>query len=153
MAGRQRRGVEIATDQSLLSTEGRNLKARSPAEQLHRGACTRDVRTEVSSQFKYIVTGITARRVGLKLAVSVFVIVQFAPGATAQTNQGTVIPPPRPSLSPVQLPDIRNMEPEVRNHITWAHDVLAAVVKDPTTPVEKLGEQYGVTGEIYHAYS
>ena len=45
------------------------------------------------------------------------------------------------------------MEPDVREHVTLAQNALAAAVKDRSTPVDKLGELYGVTGEIYQAYS
>jgi tetratricopeptide (TPR) repeat protein len=45
------------------------------------------------------------------------------------------------------------MEPDVREHVTWARDTLAAAIKDKTTPTEKLGALYGLTGQIYHAYS
>jgi len=71
-----------------------------------------------------------------------------------QTNQGSVLlPPPSPGLAPIQLPDTRNMEPEVREHIRSSESALAAVVKDPATPADKLGEAYGMMGEIYQAYS
>ncbi|MDQ2921037.1 MAG: tetratricopeptide repeat protein, partial [Acidobacteriota bacterium] len=139
LAGRQPRGMEVSADQSLLDAEGRNFNSK-----------------EVSGQFNYIRAGITACGVCLKLAVAVAVIVYFAPGATSltgQTNQGTVIPPLRQGLLPVQLPDMRSMEPDVREHVTWAQDVLVAAVKDPATPADKLGAVYGVTGQIYQAYS
>jgi tetratricopeptide (TPR) repeat protein len=72
---------------------------------------------------------------------------------TAQASQESIMPPPVPGLVPVQLPDARNMEAEVREHLTVAQNALAAAVKDKATPLIKLGEAYGVTGEIYQAYS
>lgn len=107
----------------------------------------------MTSQSNCIRAGITTRRLCLKLAISLAVIIHFATGAAAQTNQGPVIPPLRQGLSPVQLPDVRSMEPDVREHITWAQNALAAAVKDPATPLDKLAAIYGMTGQIYQAYS
>jgi tetratricopeptide (TPR) repeat protein len=45
------------------------------------------------------------------------------------------------------------MEPEVREHLTSAQNALAAAAKDPATPADKLGEAYGMMGQIYQAYS
>jgi tetratricopeptide (TPR) repeat protein len=97
-----------------------------------------------------------ARGLCLKLTVCVVVIFACASGAEVmpQANQGSVLlPPPAQGLSSVQLPDMRNMEPEVREHLTSAQNALAATVKDPATPANKLGEAYGMMGEIYQAYS
>lgn len=104
----------------------------------------------------YIRVGIRARTLRLKLAVCLALIVACATGVEVmpQTNQGSVLlPPPSPGLAPIQLPDTRNMEPEVREHIRSSESALAAVVKDPATPADKLGEAYGMMGEIYQAYS
>ena len=95
----------------------------------------------------------TARSICLKVVISLAAMVHLAPGVEAQTNQRTAIPPLRQGLLPVQLPDMRSMEPDVQEHVTWAQNALIAAVKDPATPVDKLGELYGVTGEIYQAYS
>jgi tetratricopeptide (TPR) repeat protein len=85
----------------------------------------------------------------------VVVIIHSSLSAAAQPemNQGTVIPPLRQGLFPVQLPDVRGTEPDVREHIVGAQNALIAAVKDPATPADKLGELYGVTGQIYQAYS
>lgn len=75
-------------------------------------------------------------------------------GVIQQTRQGAVLlPPPAQGLVAIQLPDTRNMEPEVREHIKLAERALALVVKELTTPADKLGEAYGLMGEIYQAYS
>jgi tetratricopeptide (TPR) repeat protein len=131
--------VESSVDQSLPDAEGRNVFGE-----------------EVSRQDNYLKSSLTARIPRLKFAVCVIVIVTFASCArviTAQTNQGSVLPPPAHGLSPIQLPDTRNMEPEVREHLTSAQNTLAAVAKDPATPADKLAEAYGMMGEIYQAYS
>lgn len=107
----------------------------------------------MNSQFKYIPLGKTAQTIHLALAVCVAVIVHFAPGLAAQSNQGTVIPPLREGLSRVQLPDIQSMEPDVREHLTLAQDALVAATKDAATPLDRLSELYGLTGQIYQAYS
>ena len=106
----------------------------------------------MSSQLNHIRVDLSARSVCLALAISLAVIVHFAPGTKGQTNQETV-PPLRQGLSPVQQPDMLSMEPEVREHVSSAQNALAAAAKDPATPADKLGELYGLTGEIYQAYS
>lgn len=85
--------------------------------------------------------------------MSVAIVIYFAPGVMAQTNPGAVIPPQRQGLSAVHLPDLQSMEPDVRDHVTWAQNSLDAAIKDPATPADKLGNIYGLTGQIYHAYS
>ncbi|HEX8846702.1 MAG TPA: tetratricopeptide repeat protein [Pyrinomonadaceae bacterium] len=88
-------------------------------------------------------------------AICLIVIVTFVVCAQviAQTTQGSILPPPVPGLVPVHRPDTRNLEPEVREHITSAESALAAAAKDRATPAAKLGEAYGVMGQIYQAYS
>jgi tetratricopeptide (TPR) repeat protein len=103
----------------------------------------------------YIRVKIRARGLRLELAVCLALIVACASGTEVmpQTNQGGVLPPPAPGLAPIQLPDTRNMEPEVREHIKSSESALEAAAKDPATPADKLGEAYGMMGEIYQAYS
>lgn len=103
-------------------------------------------------QFNYIWAGSETSRFCLKLAIWVAVLLQLAPGVSGQANQPSVIPAPKPGLMPVQLPDMRSLEPEVRDHLSVAQNALVTGLKDPATD-DKLGELYGVTGEIYHAYS
>jgi tetratricopeptide (TPR) repeat protein len=45
------------------------------------------------------------------------------------------------------------MEPAVREHVAWAQNELVVAIKNQTTPTEKLGALYGLTGQIFHAYS
>lgn len=79
-------------------------------------------------------------------------IAGLAGSAVGQTNQGSVIAPAREGLETVHLPAMESFEPSVREHLAWAQNTLAAV-KASSTSAEKLAEVYGVTGEIYHAYS
>ncbi len=53
----------------------------------------------------------------------------------------------------MQLPDMRSLEPDVREHLTWAQRILVAALEERSTPNDKLAEFYGVTGEIHQAYS
>jgi tetratricopeptide (TPR) repeat protein len=92
------------------------------------------------------------RKLSLKLIICLCLIVQFVPGQ-AQESQRSIMPPPVPGLVPVQLPETRDMEPEVREHITSAQNALALAVKDADAPASKLGEAYGMMGQIYQAYS
>jgi tetratricopeptide (TPR) repeat protein len=71
----------------------------------------------------------------------------------ALTRQEGMLPPPAQGLVAVQLPDTREMEPEVREHLTSAQKALAYAVNDPATSADKLGEAYGLMGEIYQAYA
>lgn len=109
----------------------------------------------MSRQYSYIKSSFRARILRLKFAVCLIVIATLMPcaGGNAQTNQESVLPPPATGLSPVQLPDTRNMEPEVREHITAAQHALAAAAKAKPTSPDKLGEAYGMMGQIYQAYS
>ncbi|MEP6707068.1 MAG: tetratricopeptide repeat protein, partial [Pyrinomonadaceae bacterium] len=107
----------------------------------------------MSSRLNHIRVDLSTRDVCLALAILLAVIGHFAPESKGQTNQDTVVPPLRKGLSPVQLSDMQRMEPEVREHLSSAQKALASAINDPATPADKLGELYGVTGEIYQAYS
>ena len=107
----------------------------------------------MSRQFNHTRVDLPARNVCVALAISLAVIVHFSPEMKGQTNQETAIPPLRQGLLPVQQPDMRSMDPEVREHVSSAQNALAAAIKDPATPADKLGELYGLTGQIYQAYS
>jgi tetratricopeptide (TPR) repeat protein len=72
----------------------------------------------------------------------------------AQSNLTTDnIPPPKPALVAVQLPDLSKLEPAVREQLSSLQNSLMAVVKNTTTTDAALSEAYGTMGEIYHAYS
>ena len=64
-----------------------------------------------------------------------------------------MLPPPVPGLSPVHYPDTRNMEADVREHLTLSQNTLAAAAKNPATPADKLADAYGMMGQIYQAYA
>ena len=80
----------------------------------------------------------------------------FAAGAStphkAAQNSNTLAPP-KPTLVAVHLPDLSQLETEVREHLKSLQDSTAAVIKDPRSTDAKLSEAYGALGEIYHAYS
>jgi tetratricopeptide (TPR) repeat protein len=101
----------------------------------------------------YIRASMTVRRLHFMLAVCLTVIVTSASWGMPQAKQENVLPPPAQGLVAVQLPDTRNMEPEVHQHLTSTQSALAAVVRDPATSAVKLGEAYGMAGQIYQAYS
>jgi tetratricopeptide (TPR) repeat protein len=130
--------MEESANQPLPDAEGRNVFGK-----------------EVSAHHLNVQPGKEARTLRFKLAVSLMLIIALASIAEVmpQTTQENVLLPPVPGLVIVQLPDTRNMEPEVREHLTSAQNALAAVVKDKTTPVANLGEAYGLMGQIYQAYS
>lgn len=107
----------------------------------------------MSSKSDYIRTGRMARLSVFRLLKSVVVIICFAVGVIAQTDRGNLIAPPGQGLLAVHMPDVQSMEPDVRDHLTWAQNALVAAIRDPATPAEKLGALYGLTGQIYQAYS
>ncbi|HVQ39873.1 MAG TPA: tetratricopeptide repeat protein, partial [Pyrinomonadaceae bacterium] len=107
----------------------------------------------MSSQRNFIRMRTAVGRLGIFLAMAIAASVVIAPRATGQTNQESVLPPSRPGLSAVQLPDISSLEPDVREHLTWAQNSLVAALKEPATADNRLAELYGLTGQIYQAYS
>jgi tetratricopeptide (TPR) repeat protein len=129
--------MEGSINQSLPDAQGRNGFGK-----------------EVSRQSIYIRTGKRALSHSLKLAICLSLILVSTSWAKSQTNDGGVLMPSLPGLSPVHHPDTRNMEPDVREHLALARNTLAAVAaKTSTSTTEKLGEAYGLMGEIYQAYS
>jgi tetratricopeptide (TPR) repeat protein len=88
-----------------------------------------------------------------KFTGCVLLILQFALVTRGQANQESILPPPAQGLSSIHLPDTRSMEPEVQEHLASAQNALVSAAKDTATPADKLGEAYGVMGEIYQAYS
>jgi tetratricopeptide (TPR) repeat protein len=109
----------------------------------------------MSHQRINIHSSLTAYTLRLKFVVCLLVIAAFMPCAQtiAQTDEGSVLLPPKLGLSSVHLPDTRNMEPEVREHLTSAQNALAAALKDKAASSDKLAEAYGMMGSIYQAYS
>lgn len=77
-----------------------------------------------------------------------------ARGQAAQ--EGLLLPPPVEGLAPLLKPDTRDMEPEAREHLASVQNALIATAKDaakdPGTPADKLGEAYGMMGQVYQAY-
>ena len=84
-------------------------------------------------------------------AASALVAFNVNPHTEAQTD--TTLPPPKPTLIAVHLPDLTQLEGEVRNQLTLLQDSHARLIKNPSLTNEKLSEAYGQLGEIYHAYS
>ena len=68
-------------------------------------------------------------------------------------QDGNTLLPPRPSLVAVHLPDLSQLESEVREHLNSLQDSTAAVIKDPRSTDAILSDAYGALGETYHAYS
>jgi tetratricopeptide (TPR) repeat protein len=70
-----------------------------------------------------------------------------------QAQTGDLLPPPRAHLVAVHWPDLGSLEPEVREQLLSARQSLTAVAAAADTPDSALGEAYGLTGRLYHAYS
>ena len=71
----------------------------------------------------------------------------------AQTKVGDSLAPPNPSLVPVHLPDLTELESDVREQITTQQNALAEVVKNKNATDADVSHAYGLMGETYHAYS
>jgi len=71
----------------------------------------------------------------------------------AQTRVMDLLPPPRPTLVAIHLPDLTQLENEVRDQIKSQQALLAAAVKDSNSTEADLVAAYGLMGQTYHAYS
>ena len=97
--------------------------------------------------------GPVRRKMMLWLAVVLILTLgaEFGSPSFAQTEN--VLPPPRPNLIPVHLPDLTKLEADVREQLYSLQNSLAATVKNPVTSDATLAEAFGTMGEIYQAYS
>ena len=92
------------------------------------------------------------QQMGLCLALIIFASVAEAlPQRTAQDDK--VLPPPKSNLVPLYWPDLTKLETDVREQLVSAQNALTAAARDPGTPDAALSEAYGITGQIYQAYS
>ena len=92
------------------------------------------------------------QQMGLCLALIIFALVAEArPQRTAQDDN--VLPPPKSTLVPLHWPDLTKLETDVREQLVSAQNALTAAARDPGTPDAALSEAYGMTGQIYQAYS
>ncbi len=73
--------------------------------------------------------------------------------ANSQVEKGRTIPPAKPGLTLVHLPDLSRLETEVKQQLQSPEDSLRALVKQQNATDETLAEAYGEMGELYHAYS
>lgn len=71
----------------------------------------------------------------------------------SQSDGAAVIAPPRAGLLPVHSPDLKTLEPDVREQLLSLQTNLVATASDHRVTNEKLGEAYGSLGQAYHAYS
>ena len=71
----------------------------------------------------------------------------------AQTPVTDVLPPPGPTLVAIHLPDLTQLENEVRDQIKSQEALLAAAVKNSNSTEADLVAAYGLMGQTYHAYS
>ena len=68
-------------------------------------------------------------------------------------SRGNLLPPPKAGLVAVQGPDHEKLEAAVRDQLIVLEKSLATLVKDSSADDSKLGEAYGLMGQVYHAYS
>jgi len=73
--------------------------------------------------------------------------------AQNETQNSILSPPPNSKLSPVHLPDITKLEPDVREHLLLSERALSTAINNPQTTPSQLAEGYGILGQIFQAYS
>ena len=80
-------------------------------------------------------------------------LVWLAQGLVHAQTRIDLLPPPRPTLVAIHLPDLQDLENEVHDQIKSQQALLVAVVKDSNSTEADLSAAYGVMGQTYHAYS
>ena len=93
------------------------------------------------------------RRLALFLALIGAIVVRAEPSALGGAQSGSVLPAPRSGLMPVHQPALEELEPNVRDQLIGSQNSLATQAKDSSTTDLKLGEAYGLMGQVYQAYS
>jgi len=73
----------------------------------------------------------------------------------AQTRAQNIdlLPPPKPTLVAIHLPDLTQLESDVREQIKSQQGLLAAAVRSSASSDADLSAAYGLMGQTYHAYS
>jgi tetratricopeptide (TPR) repeat protein len=89
------------------------------------------------------------RRFGVCLTVLAVSLVH----AQTRVQNIDLLPPPKSTLVAIHLPDLTQLENEVREQIKSQQDVLAAAVKNSNLTDADLSAAYGLMGQTYHAYS
>jgi tetratricopeptide (TPR) repeat protein len=81
----------------------------------------------------------------------------FAAQATSRLQStpagGIVISPPKAGVLAVHAPDLKTLEPDVREQLQSLQNSLVAATNDRRLTDEQLGEAYGSLGQAYHTYS
>ncbi len=84
-----------------------------------------------------------------KIIFVIPIILIFAANLFAQN----ILPPPQEGLVAVDQPDLKELEPEVREQILSFQALLAETAKLAPLNAKNLSGSYGTMGQIYHAYS
>ena len=64
-----------------------------------------------------------------------------------------VLQPTRAGLAPVHQPDLKELEPEIREQLIALQNSTATLLRDSAIADVKLSEAYGLLGQVYHAYA
>jgi tetratricopeptide (TPR) repeat protein len=64
-----------------------------------------------------------------------------------------VLQPTRAGLAPVHQPDLKELEPEIREQLIALQNSTVTLLRDSAITDLKLSEAYGLLGQVYHAYS
>ena len=77
----------------------------------------------------------------------------FAAGVGAASQNTNTLLPPRPTLVAVHLPDLSQLESEVKDQLNSVQKSMAAILNDPAATDVRLSKAYGALGEVYQTYS
>ncbi len=88
------------------------------------------------------------------LAVAVIGLSSIASGgAPQQQSPDSTLSAPRVGLLSLRYPEMKSLDPDVREQLQFFQKQLAALAGNLETTEAELGEAYGQLGQIYHAYS
>lgn len=91
-----------------------------------------------------------------RLTFCLVLLAMLAAPAQSQSSgdaKSRALPPSRAELLPISAPDLSRLEADVREQLLSLQNALAVTLKDTTATDLKLGEAYGLLGQVYQAYA
>ena len=86
------------------------------------------------------------------LLVGFFLAASSSVEAASQAPGAALLPPARPNLLAVPLPDLDSLEPSVAQQIREVQQSVGTLVAKPSLGRSDLADAYGTLGQMYHAY-
>ena len=88
-----------------------------------------------------------------KWICTIVAIICFTQSVAGAQKYDELLRPPKSTLVAIHLPELAQLEKEVREQIKSQQDALAAAVKNANATDAELSAAYGLMGQTYHAYS